>query len=241
MDDVKNLLAVLVAIIGVFTALLTFYAKYLDIKKASATAAAETPKPAHTVLTSDAPPLDPLNPYAAPDARYVPPESAFAFMPGRPDPSTILKARATVRGPAISIIVMGILSLITNLSIALFGFVDEFVMPITDEAKMRHAAMENPQRPGPFIAATAPKSSTELSPEATVILTDFTLLGLAMASAAAIWAGVGMLRLRSYWLSVAGCFAIMAGATLTCCMTGVPVGVWGLYVLYKPEVAGSVR
>ncbi len=48
------------------------------------------------------------------------------------------------------------------------------------------------------------------------------------------------MNLRSYWLSVAGSFAIMAGGA-TCCMGGIPIGIWSLSVLYKPEVAAAFR
>ena len=60
-----------------------------------------------------------------------------------------------------------------------------------------------------------------------------------MASAVAILAGAGMLRLRGYWFSVAGSFAIMMGSGCCLFFVGIPVGIWSLTVLFRPEIASS--
>ncbi len=69
-------------------------------------------------------------------------------------------------------------------------------------------------------------------------MTIVMLLALSVSCGAAVWAGFNMLYLRSYWLSVAGSFAIMPGACF-CCLAGVPVGIWALSVLRKPEVSSA--
>jgi hypothetical protein len=147
--------------------------------------------------------------------------------------------RGIVKGPALALMIAGGISLFSNLGLAVYGYVDEFVTPLNDETRARKAfeaaghaeAPLGPQRPG---------AGRLDSPKATVILTVFTLLSFAVASAIAIWAGYGMLRLRSYWLSVAGSVAVMPGACM-CCFAGMPVGVWSLTVLFRPDVAAAFR
>ncbi len=232
MEAMKNAIAVIASLVGVLTAILTLYAKFLDVKKEvsrerkaddAAKAESARPEPAPGFILASEP--------VEPAPRNLPPTDDFA---------TIERARLAVRAPAITLIATGLISLFANLFIAGFGYVDRFVTPLTDETRQQHAFMETA---GIANAGFAPgmTGSANVSPDsANAVLTIFTLLSLSVASAAAVWAGYGMLRLRSYWLSVAGSFAIMAGAGF-CCMAGIPVGVWSLVILFRPEVASSFR
>ncbi|QDU24322.1 hypothetical protein [Urbifossiella limnaea] len=83
--------------------------------------------------------------------------------------------------------------------------------------------------------AAADKSTLDGSRPIGFVLT---CLSLSVGSAAAVWAGSNMLRARNYWLSVAGAIAVMPGSCL-CVVTGVPIGIWSLSVLLKPEVKGA--
>jgi hypothetical protein len=234
-EAVKNALAVLVAIIGALTALLTLYAKYLDVKKSAAResdaamAAATRPEPTASFAPADEP-VDPIAWHAPPFARYVPPSPDFA---------TIERARLAVKAPATTLIVAGLVSLFFNLFIAGFGYVDRFVTPLTTESKNQRAFIGT-MRPDPTVMPGMVGTVDKGSDEANVVLTIVALMSFSLASGVAIWAGIGMLRLRSYWLSVAGSFAIMGGASF-CCMGGIPIGVWSLMVLFKPEVSSSFR
>ncbi len=166
-----------------------------------------------------------------PIARYAPPSEDF---------EAVERARRAVKAPAATLIAAGLISLFSNLFIAGFGYVDRFVTPLTTETQNQRALVGvtrfGDPRYGPSMIGTVNGSSEN----ATAVMTIFTLMSLSVASAAAVWAGYGMLRLRGYWLSVAGSFAIMAGAGF-CCMAGIPVGVWSLAILFRPEVASSFR
>jgi hypothetical protein len=241
-EALKNALAVLVGIIGVATAFLTLYAKYLDVKKSTAResddAKATTPVP--TVAASPPEPIGgflPANYWAAPIARDVPPAPALALAP---DLATIARARRLVKAPAIALIVAGALSLFLDLVMPMFVVVDQFVVPLTTETKQKRASIEAVKQGEVPIALGTASLADASSTDASMVLGAFMMVALSIPSAAAIWAGIGMLRLRSYWLSMAGSFAIMA-ATAPCCLFGVPVGAWSLSVLYKREVVASFR
>ncbi len=123
MEAVKQVLALIAAIIGVLTALVTLYASYLDMKKKA-------------VRESDAAQaLAAVTARPAPAARVVrPDESIEPTRRDAPPPvEAIERTRALVRPPAIAILVAGVLSLLGNLFTAGFGYVDEFVTPLTTQ------------------------------------------------------------------------------------------------------------
>jgi hypothetical protein len=221
MEAIQKILAVIGAIVGVVTALLTLYAKYLDVKKASRD----------------------LNGTGAPAAPVLPPASvpAPAVPPPTRDPAGLGRALQTVRAPAIALLIAGVVSLGSNLFMAAFAYVDEFVMPLTTQTQERRA-LEARFQTEPGLGAGQPgvRPDAALSDRTSVALGIVTFLSFALAGAMATWAGYEMLRLRSYWLSVAGSVAIMPGACV-CCLAGFPVGIWSLTVLLRPEVSASFR
>ncbi len=233
MQVIQNVVAVLAGIVGLLTALLTLYAKYLDVKKGAADSSKDAP------IVKEGAPVE-----AAPDPVWVE-EPVKPNVPNVPPPlhtpDALERAREAVKAPATTLLTAGLVCMLFNLVIAAFGFVDQFVTPLTTESKNKQAFKEAMQRnevPSPFLEKAEARDG--LSDEATVVLTIVTTISLSVASASAAWAGYSMLRLRSYWLSVAGSFAIMAGGCF-CCMSGIPIGIWCLSVLYKPEVAASFK
>ena len=70
------------------------------------------------------------------------------------------------------------------------------------------------------------------------VLAGAMMLSYAAASAISIWVGYNMLKLRSYWMAVAGSFTVMPGG-FGCCLAGMPVGIWSLCVLSNPEVRAA--
>jgi hypothetical protein len=136
-ETLKNALSVIVAIIGALTALLTFYAKYLDVKKgvASESEAADVAMKAVTTLPETT-------------ARVIQTEDLVNLIPDEAhrlirDPAAIERARKAVRPPAIALIAAGSISLFFNLLVGVFGYVDNFVTPITTESRNRTALLEN--------------------------------------------------------------------------------------------------
>jgi hypothetical protein len=228
MQAIKDFATVIGAVIGVMTAFVTLYAKFLDLRKnaarkedeQNASAAAEPPPEAArpvaaTRLTKPPEPARVLRAYEVeepPAVRRV----------SDPTPATVDRVREMVKAPAISLMAAGGLSLVFNLLVAGYGYVDTFVTPLSAESRAHQT------------------NGGGEDDRATTVMTLVVTMGLSVASAAAAWAGYNMLRLRSYWLSMAGSVAIMPGAFL-CCFAGMPVGIWSLTVLLRPDVSASFR
>ncbi|HTU22524.1 MAG TPA: hypothetical protein VMG10_31085 [Gemmataceae bacterium] len=143
------------------------------------------------------------------------------------DVPRVERARSLVKAPAIVLLVAGALGLCFNLFFAGFGFIDEFVTPLSPQSKA--------------VSPTESKKEQrkdEIDERSNAAIGFVTLLSLSVPCAMAIWAGVNMIRLRSYWLSVAGSIAIMPGACF-CCLAGFPIGIWSLVILFRPEVSST--
>jgi hypothetical protein len=231
MEAAAQILTIVTALIGVVSALLTLYAKSLDVKKAArrnaaaqaqALAEAAPAEPRRTVLSA----VSVRAPALAPAPAPAPVQDAGASE----------RALALVRGPALAVLIAGTIGLFCNLFMAGFGYVDEFVTPLSTQTQQRRA-LEAAARTDPSIRLGELGGD---SARATAVMGIVTLLSFAVISALAIWAGYGMLRLRSYWFSVAGSVAIMPGAAV-CCFAGLPIGIWSLTVLFRPEVAAAFQ
>jgi hypothetical protein len=227
MQGVKDVAAMIGAVFGVLSAVVTFYAKYLDLKKKSSPGGEEDEgraegkvrrRPSSHRHRSSARVRVMRLPAGADGvsgeaAEVRPPvllEAAGA------SPTAADAVRRSVKAPAAALITTGILGIVFNLLVAGYGYVDGFVTPLNAETRARVAAGEQPDQASAALATVA-------------------TIGFCLASAAAVWAGFNMLRLRSYRLSLAGSVAIMPGACL-CFFAGIPIGIWSLTVLLRPEV-----
>lgn len=137
----------------------------------------------------------------------------------RDDSRQLERVRNLVLKPAIALLVVGFLGLALDLFIAGFGFVDDFITPLSPASKERSKEAVEQDRENAVAGITL-------------------LLGLAVASGIAIWAGFNMIKLKRYGVSITGSFAVMLGGGF-CCLVGLPVGIWSLIVLFKPEVRSS--
>ena len=142
-----------------------------------------------------------------------------------------------MRNPAIFMIVVGALSLTTNLFTAGIGFIDQFVTPLgispPRDPMMRGAPV------GPFGNGTTEAEMRE-SDRKTTLLGIIGIVFFAWASAVAVWSGYSMLKLRNYWLALAGSIALVPGSCM-CCLLGIPSGIWSFVVLINPEVSAAFR
>jgi|SRR6516225_3177625 hypothetical protein len=188
-STVKEIVTLIGAIVGVASTSVSLYARYVDMKKR----AAEEKRLAER-----------------PRLVWPPPASPEAL--AAEDPRQLERARSLVKGPAVSVIVMGFLGVGLNLLWTIITLIDQFVHPLLAE----------PAFPN----------------EGQAMLGIIMYLSLALGAGTGIWAGFSMLKLRSYWLSVAGSLAIMPGGIL-CFFAGIPVGIWSLIVLRKTEVSSS--
>jgi hypothetical protein len=233
METLKEVLSFVAAIVGLVTALVPLLARLLDKKRQ----AARAEKPAEVSR-----PAAYRRPAAAAQAVLeVEPVTEAEVRPARLDRRQSERVRALVKAPALALLSTGILGLLFNLVVAGFGYVDEFVTPLSTSTLERKNAAEARARQDPGRKAAAGSAAGEGDPErATTVTTIVVLLSFSVPCGMAIWAGCNMIRLRSYWLSVAGSIAIMPGACFFC-MAGLPVGIWSLVVLFRPDVSASFR
>jgi hypothetical protein len=68
----------------------------------------------------------------------------------------------------------------------------------------------------------------------------FSLIGLAMAGFLA-FAALQMKQLQSWGIAFAGSIIAMIPCISPCCLMGLPIGIWAVIVLLKPEVKGAFR
>jgi hypothetical protein len=159
----------------------------------------------------------------------------------RLDPKVVARAKQRVRPAALSMIGVGVLALFFNLFIAGFTFVDEFVTPLSTRTN-GHQQSTDFKKGVPESGGKAPPGKTtqvEDKPDhESAVMAIPVFLIFAVASVMGIWAGFMMMHLRSYYLSVAGSFAIMPGACF-CLLAGIPIGIWSLVLLFKPEIAST--
>jgi hypothetical protein len=209
MDTLKEVLSFAAAIVGLLTALIPLLARLVDKRRQAASPARARPVP---VASEDEPvEVDEIPRVAA---------------------RSVARVKALVKAPATALVVAGFVGLAFNLFVAGFGYVDEFVTPLSTKNKERTAAVATAAVQG------VASEKAEEQDRASAVLAIVTLLSFSVACLMAIWAGFNMLQLRSYWLSMAGSIAVMPGACV-CCLAGFPVGIWSLTVLLRPEVRST--
>lgn len=153
------------------------------------------------------------------------------------DPDALERARELVRRPAMVMLLVGCVGLVTNLFTAGVGCLGELVPSLglkSDGGYGQSALVATPYMDAHVVQERAQAERSSF------VLGVVAILGAALASAVSIWSAYSMLHLRNYWLAMAGTLALMPGSCL-CCLTGVPVGIWSIVVLLKPEVAAAFR
>jgi hypothetical protein len=241
MEHFKEIFAVVGAGIGVLTGLLTLYIKFNEARKIRTPAVTETPP--QTPQLPPPPPVEhdwiPLTPVSdTPEVRRAKaiPVVPVAYPQSRgPRPSSRSKRVgpsqeliASIKTPALMMIVVGILSVLSNLTFAGYGFVDQFVTPLSDRSPQE--TMPQKFHDEQFQNWADPP----MSKQDNIIAIGF-FLGMAIGSACAVLAGFGMNQLSGYNMSILGSVAIMV-STFGCCFIGVPIGIWCLIVLLDGKV-----
>jgi hypothetical protein len=147
-----------------------------------------------------------VNPYASPAA---PSYSAPAYS----------GAAERVAGPAMALLIVGILSVLFKL----VGIVGIAVAIVADPAM----AQQNNNGPLPMAA--------ELG-----LNIAMTILGLILSSLI-IYGALQMRRLESFSASMAAAIVAMLPCIFPCCVLGFPFGIWALVVLNDPSVKAAFR
>jgi predicted Zn finger-like uncharacterized protein len=122
-------------------------------------------------------------------------------------------AKAAVVGPAICLLITGILGILA----CLFQLVITLVDPDRFQKTYAQFGLEAPPL-GVMVA----------------IPVVFSVLGLLIMVAA-----IQMMRRRTYGLAMAGAILAMVNISNCCCVLGLPFGIWALVVLARPEVKAA--
>jgi hypothetical protein len=122
-----------------------------------------------------------------------------------------------VKGPAIGLIVTGVLTILV--------MVLNVVMPAMVEEILKYA-----NRPPEEIE----QMRAQVRGSTMVALLE--LIWFGAWSGLLIYAGLQMMKLRAWTLGVVASIAAMLPCTAVCCCIGLPIGIWSLVVLFKPEV-----
>lgn len=154
----------------------------------------------------------------APAAGTVPP-----LMSAEPDDARAV-ALAKVKSPAVGLMVTGILNVIFSvLSVASIAFMPAIVKWLDAQLGQLH----NPQ------LQTMLQNSLHNSSGALGLVSN--LFGL-LLSVLILWGATKMKSLRSYEFSVTAAILSLLPCFTPCCLLGLPIGIWALVVLMKPEV-----
>jgi hypothetical protein len=131
-------------------------------------------------------------------------------------------ARERVKGPAIGLLVLGILGVVAGLiSVAqsLFG------LGGIDPAQLQQAR-----------EAGMPEWALGAMTGGSILFALLTIAG----SAFVVFAAVNMQKLRGHGMAqVASVLVMIPCFTSCCCLFGLPIGIWSLIVLNKPDVRSA--
>jgi hypothetical protein len=144
-------------------------------------------------------------------APTVPP-LASVVPPSGPD------ALQAVNGPAVGLIIVGVV----GLAMSLIGL----TMNLTGSLMNLHGMDPNAEQFLRMFAGTLGIISTIVS----VILSGLIL-----------WGGIKMKRLESYALAMTASVVAMVPCLSPCCVLGLPLGIWALVILLRPEVKSAFR
>jgi hypothetical protein len=232
MDGLKDVLGFLTAVLGLVSALIPIIG-YIADKRRRASALVDP----RISAPRGAPEYHPEPAPGAVRSTELPEPKLAAVRMAIPDSAAFAKAEQLVRNPAIFMIVVGGLSLTTNLLAAGIASVDQFVTPLGIN-QPRGPAMQ-PAPAGPFGDGPIDQNLPD-SDRNTTTLGIIGMFFFSLASAVAIWSGYNMLKLRNYWLALAGSIALVPGSCM-CCFLGIPSGIWSFVVLINPEVSAAFR
>lgn len=154
-------------------------------------------------------------------AATPPPGPAPVPSSGNAAPSNSGRAAALdyISGPAIGLIVTGGLGIAT----ALYGIVSHLTGMAIQQSQFQNLPHQNPEMLRLIQTFNGPAG----------IFLD--LIGIAVAIFI-IFAAIKMKKLESFGLAMTGTILAMIPCCSPCCCIGIPIGIWALVVLNKPEV-----
>jgi hypothetical protein len=176
-------------------------------------------------------PVLPAAPVSGPTGLGSTPESLGGPLPGPPSatpyagvlPDGGARARAMVQGPATALLVTGILCIILSLIGLVMSLTGAAFQPppgeVPPELRQFFDMMQQMQGPMGIVSA---------------------VISFAV-SALVIYASQKLRALQSFALVVTATILAMFPCTSPCCCIGIPVGIWVLVVVFKPEVKSAFQ
>jgi hypothetical protein len=149
---------------------------------------------------------------------------AGGFQTMRASPGTT--AKSAVQGPAIGLIVCGAIGALIGLA----NVAETLLGGASQKEELRRALSELP----PNFQQFGGLIETMTGPMGLV----FAALGL-LISVFTVFSGIQMQRLRNYWMPMTAAILGIIPCFSGCCCISLPIGIWALVVLMKPEVKAA--
>ena len=156
----------------------------------------------------------------------APPAAAYVAAPVVEDPATIIER---LKIPAILLVILGVLGL-------LFTVAGPFLKAFWVDTMLDFFAKMNVQIPADQ------KAQMEAAKTAGLGLGDY--LGLALGlvvNTVILVGGHKMMKLQSWGLALASAILVMLPCGSCCCLIGLPIGIWTIIQINKPEVKSAFR
>lgn len=161
----------------------------------------------------------------------------MSYEPEEPAVRRRSAAADSAKLPAIFLIIVGCLNILGSLYWAFSGFQARTagVQAVQEQAQRDPMQQKNFQE--------LEKQGFSIEKIVSGTATVFILWGLAglLCSAVMILAGIKMMTLGSYGLCMTGSITAMLPCVIPCCILGLPVGIWSIVVLNRPDVKAAFR
>ena len=156
----------------------------------------------------------------------APPAAAYVSAPIVDDPAVLIER---LKVPAILLVILGVLGLWLTLA-------GPFLKATIMETMLQVFEKMNVQLPADQ------KAQMEAAKTAGLGLSDLFSLALGLVvNTVILVGGLKMMRLKSWGLALASAILVMLPCGSCCCFIGLPIGIWAVIQLNKPEVKSAFR
>ncbi len=171
--------------------------------------------------------------------------STFQARPATPPPLTALPGRTpvgseaaaleAVKNPAICLILTGLL----NIVLSLWGAVESVFFPVNIDQQLATVPQFNDPEVQKFISDPQVNHFLHLLYNPAILLANdvFTLI----MSILVLVGALRMKALRSYEFSLIAALLALFPCVTSCCLIGLPFGVWAIIVLRRPAVKSQFK
>jgi hypothetical protein len=156
-------------------------------------------------------------------------------LPGRQPEGGQVAALEAVKNPAICLILTGLL----NILLSIWGAVDAVFFPVNIDQQMAAVPQFNDPQVQKFLNDPQVGHFIHLIYSPAVLLGNdlFTLV----MSILVLVGALRMKALRSYEFSMIAAILAIFPCVTTCCLIGLPFGIWAIIVLRRPGVKGQFK